>query len=165
MDVLPLNRTLEHQQLSYVFRELSSNDLDAVLVIEQQAQAHPWTRALFQSSIDSSHHCYVLVCDNTIVAYAVTSTAADEAELLNITVHPDNQRQGLGRLLLTALCDDFDTRIQTLFLEVRESNQSAIALYDALYFNEVGLRPNYYPAAAGSKRRENAIIMAKPLQL
>ena len=53
--------------------------------------------------------------------------------------------------------------IRTLFLEVRASNTQAIALYDALYFNEVGVRPNYYPNKNG--RREDALIMAKPLSL
>jgi ribosomal-protein-alanine N-acetyltransferase len=138
-------------------------DLASVVAIEQVAQAHAWTIGQFRSSVESSHHCYVLEAQQEIVAYAVTSTAADEAELLNITVALNHQRQGLGQLLLTAICTSFDASIHTLFLEVRVSNLGAIALYDALYFNEVGLRPNYYPNTNGA--REDAMIMAKPLGL
>lgn len=155
-------------QLSYVLREMKANDLEAVLAIENIAQLHPWSQSSFQSSLDSSHQCYVLVSDvldgndkAAIVAYAVISTAADEAELLNITVSPKCQRQGLGNLLLQYLSDSFDETIASFFLEVRRSNHHAIALYDAHYFNEVGVRANYYPCNNGA--REDAIIMAKSL--
>jgi ribosomal-protein-alanine N-acetyltransferase len=162
---------LDHQQKQFVLRAMQDTDLNAILVIENSAQAHPWTDAHFRSSLTSSHQCYVLEeCSvesqckrHALVAYAITSTAADEAELLNITVSPLHQRQGLGQLLLTQISESFNDSIHTLFLEVRASNSNAIALYDALYFNEVGERPNYYPSKNG--RRENAIIMAKPLSM
>jgi ribosomal-protein-alanine acetyltransferase len=164
---------LAHRQQPYVLRMMTADDLQAVCLIEQAAQAHPWTLSQFQSSLQSSHQCCVLECNQTsnntntsnktIVAYAITSTAADEAELLNITVALESQRQGLGQLLLEQIGDSFDDSIHSLFLEVRASNQAAITLYDKLYFNEVGLRPNYYPSKEG--RREDAIIMAKPLNL
>ena len=153
--------SVEYRESTYAVCEMCEQDLETIIGIEQAAQAHPWTRGHFISSIESSHHCYVLRHEEQIVAYAITSTAADEAELLNITVSPQQQRQGLGRLLLEHISETFNASIHTLFLEVRASNQPAIALYDALYFNEVGLRPNYYPSKNGS--REDAIIMAKPL--
>jgi ribosomal-protein-alanine N-acetyltransferase len=158
-------------QLPYLLRDMNVNDLDDVLAIEAVAQLHPWSLASFQSSLDSSHQCYVLestMIDGealdggaNIVAYAIVSTAADEAELLNITVSSNEQRQGLGHLLLQCLSNSFDESIATFFLEVRRSNYQAIALYDAHYFNEVGVRSNYYPSNDGA--REDAIIMAKSL--
>lgn len=157
-------------QLPYCLREMNAGDLHTVFQIENVAQLHPWNQASFQSSLDSSHQCYVLenvASDHNdkviIVAYAVISTAADEAELLNITVSPHFQRQGLGHLLLQYLSDSFDKTIASFFLEVRRSNHQAIALYDAHYFNEVGVRANYYPSNNGG--REDAIIMAKSLSL
>ena len=104
----------------------------------------------------------MLKCNDNIVAYAITSTAADEAELLNIVVAPNEQRKGLGRLLLNHMTGMFDDSIHTLFLEVRASNIGAIALYHSLDFNEVGIRPNYYPSQHG---REDAIIMAQSLSM
>jgi [ribosomal protein S18]-alanine N-acetyltransferase len=157
-------------QFPYFLRKMQTADLSAVIEIENVAQLHPWSQSSFQSSLDSSHQCYVLenvVSDPndkaTIVAYAVISTAADEAELLNITVSPHSQRQGLGHLLLQYLSDSFDETMTSFFLEVRRSNHQAIALYDAHYFNEVGVRANYYPSNNGT--REDAIIMAKDLSL
>ncbi|MGH1441439.1 MAG: ribosomal protein S18-alanine N-acetyltransferase [Cellvibrionaceae bacterium] len=105
--------------------------------------------------------------DLKIAAYIITSTAADEAELLNITVAPQFRRCGLASLLLEHAETSFDTTIQNFFLEVRQSNANAIALYDTLGFNEVGCRPNYYPANGSPVNhqagREDALIMAKTL--
>jgi ribosomal-protein-alanine N-acetyltransferase len=137
-----------------------ASDIQALVEIETQCHYSPWNEKQFQSSIESSHHCFVLKDEQAICAYIVLSTAADEAELLNITVAPDFQKLGLGTQVLLTAIDYLDNSINTLFLEVRESNQAAIALYQSLDFNEVGLRPNYYPAKSG---REDAIIMAKLL--
>jgi [ribosomal protein S18]-alanine N-acetyltransferase len=156
-----MNTELICQQRCYQFRDMQITDLDAIQKIEQVAQQNPWPTSHFISSLASSHHCYVLTYQQNIVAYGITSTAADEAELLTITVAPAYQRKGLGRLLLEQLCTLFDHTIHTLFLEVRVSNQGAIALYESLGFNEVGLRPRYYPTKNG--RSEDALIMAKPL--
>ncbi|SUI39436.1 ribosomal-protein-alanine N-acetyltransferase [Serratia marcescens] len=72
-----------------------------------------------------------------------------------------HQRRGFGRLLLNALIEQLESRgVVTLWLEVRASNQAAIALYEDLGFNEVTVRRNYYPSAHG---REDAIVMAMPL--
>lgn len=85
----------------------------------------------------------------------------DEATLFNIAVHPEHQRKGYGRALMEHLIAELEQRgILTLWLEVRASNQQAIALYQVLGFNEVSIRRNYYPTAQG---REDAIIMALPL--
>ncbi len=157
---LVITTQLHHRGQDYLLREMHCDDLARILVIEQAAQAHPWTEGHFQSSLNSSHHCYVLSGGDQIVAYAIISTAADEAELLNITVAPSTQRQGLGGLLLEQLSQSFSDAIHTLFLEVRVSNQAAIGLYETLGFNELGVRPNYYPPTTSSGRREDAIIMA-----
>ncbi|MFT6201293.1 MAG: ribosomal-protein-alanine N-acetyltransferase [Candidatus Endobugula sp.] len=153
----------------YLLRDMSENDLDVVIAIEHVDQLHPWSRASFLSSIHSSHQCYIVednkqhTSQSSVAAYAIVSTAADEAELLNITVSSHYQRQGIGSLLLQHLSESFDGSITTFFLEVRRSNLSAIALYDTHYFNEVGVRTNYYPSDNGC--REDAIIMALSLSL
>lgn len=162
---------LEHRQQRYCLRTMALSDLDSIMAIEEQAQLHPWGRSSMLASLESDHQCWVLEILNSpsaeqapskqeslgIVAYAITSTVVDEAELLNITVAPPFQRKGIGRLLLEFLARSFSPSIQTLFLEVRVSNHAAIAMYHSLYFNEVGTRPNYYPAKKG---REDALIMA-----
>ena len=161
--------TLLGQGGHFYLQTMGLNDLPAVLSIEQQCHHHPWKRNHFISSIESSHQCNVVKEAQNIVAYAITSTAADEAELLNITIAKSYQQQGLGKRLLKYICQSFEPSIGTLFLEVRESNRAAIALYDSLHFNAVGRRVNYYPADTPLKKtcsiahREDAIIMAKTL--
>ncbi len=154
---------------SFQLREMYLEDLSDILAIEQVTHSHPWKESHFISSINSSHQCRVVSQKSEIVAYIITSTAADEAELLNITVAPEFQRQGIARQLLQLVCELFNSdvhkNIYTLFLEVRESNLPAISLYEGLGFNEVGVRPNYYPAEKSTSKnnREDAIIMAKSL--
>lgn len=66
---------------------------------------------------------------------------------------------GLGRQLLNELITQLRQKgILTLWLEVRESNKKAQALYDSLGFNQVDIRKNYYPTLDG--KRENAVVMA-----
>ena len=142
----------------YQLAAMAPAHLPQLLAIEQSAQFSPWSEADFLASIHSSHHSQVLMISDQVIAYCITSTAADEAELLNIAVAVDYRRRGIGQALLNKVCHSFDHSIHTLFLEVRESNGPAIALYQQLGFNEVGRRPHYYPAANG---REHGLIMAK----
>lgn len=148
--------------IAYHLRVMEAHDIDAVLRIEQQSQTHPWSSSHFLSSIESSHHCHVLLKQDSIVGFIITSTAADEAELLNIAVAPKELGKGLGSALIEFACDYFNDTINTFFLEVRESNIPALALYHKLGFNEVGRRRDYYPAQ--NQQREDAILMAKTLR-
>lgn len=94
-----------------------------------------------------------------IAAYGVIYTAADEGDLANIAVDPDFRNRGLGKALLTALCREAEGfGAKRLFLEVRESNEAARALYASLGFCQTGRRKNYYV-----NPREDAIIMQKTL--
>jgi len=89
---------------------------------------------------------------------------ADEMTLLDIVVDPTQQGLGLGRVLLNCLIEQAgDKSVSSIFLEVRVSNFSAIALYLSCGFTEVGQRRDYYPNVAGG--REDALIMALPLRL
>ena len=84
-------------------------------------------------------------------------TVGDEAELLTIGVRPDLQGRGLGRAMLDRMTDAMRTRKCTrCHLEVRESNERAIRLYETSGFVRVGLRKNYYRTAEG---REHAVLM------
>ena len=87
---------------------------------------------------------------------------AGEAELLDLVVGPKHQGQGIGKALLEWIVLQLPEFADRFFLEVRESNQSALALYQNVGFVEVGVRPKYYPADHG---REDAILMAMELNL
>lgn len=104
-----------------------------------------------------------------LAGYYVAHTVADEVTLMNIAVDPALQGRGYGAVLLNDLigrCADLQGELRArLFLEVRESNESALRLYYRYGFSEVGRRPGYYPAAKENGSRETAIVMARlPLE-
>jgi ribosomal-protein-alanine N-acetyltransferase len=85
----------------------------------------------------------------------------DEAHLLNLSIAKTYQKQGLGRTLLEHMVDIAkNNQMANMFLEVRQSNISAIALYEIMGFNEMAIRRNYYPATNG---REDAVLMGLAL--
>ncbi|MBU2714110.1 ribosomal protein S18-alanine N-acetyltransferase [Zooshikella sp. WH53] len=140
---------------------MTIDNLDAVLGNETEAYSHPWTKGIFLDCLQSGYHCNVLYIQQKVVGHSVLMSVADEAHLLNITIAPCFQRQGLGHYLLNILIARAKHLNATMmFLEVRESNYAAITLYQRAGFNEVGIRKDYYPLAKG---RENAVLMALPL--
>ena len=139
-------------------RPMSEDDLDDVMAIEQATYQFPWTRGIFRDCLHVGYSCWVYEEDRHIKAYAVMSIGAGEAHLLTIVVHPQSRGMGLGRMLVMHVLNMACTYgVDTVLLEVRPSNHAAIQLYSNLGFNEVGIRPNYYPAPNG---REDALIMA-----
>jgi ribosomal-protein-alanine N-acetyltransferase len=143
-------------------RAMTVADLDAVTAIEVLAYAFPWTRGNFTDSLAAGYLAEVLeAADGGLMAYFLALPGVDELHLLNLTVAPAHQRQGHGRALLEALADLGRQRgMATLWLEVRLSNARARALYGRSGFEEVGVRPRYYPAAGG---REDAVVMRRAL--
>lgn len=146
-----------------VVENMRLDQLGEVMLVERSAYPFPWTQGMFESSLASSDDCKVLISDGKILGYCIVSYILDEAHLLNLCIHPDYSGQGLGRFLLKAMIEiALDKKCSMFFLEVRVSNSHAINLYFSEGFNEVGLRPNYYPAGQG---REDALLMTLDLSL
>jgi len=141
----------------YQFRAMTVADLDAIMEIEPHIYSHPWTRGNFADSLKSAHSAWVLLHNEEIIGYALMMMVLDEAHLLNLSVSKPYQKQGLGRLLLEHMIRIAQAlKAANMFLEVRASNISAIALYENIGFNEMAVRRGYYPA---HHRREDAILM------
>lgn len=142
-------------------RKMRGSDLAAVMGIEKANYQFPWSEAIFQDCLRVNYSCWVCLDDDKIVGYSIVSIAVGEAHVLNINVHPDEQKKGIGRKMLAHLIDVARKKqAETVFLEVRPSNLGAIALYDSMGFNEIGIRKGYYPAENG---REDAIMLALEL--
>ena len=142
-------------------RAMRQADIETVSAIESRAYEFPWTPGIFRDCLRAGHECWVLDCRAGIIGYGVLSCAAGEAHVLNVCVAREHQGHGHGRHILRRLIDIARWHMaDRVFLEVRPSNHGAIALYDSEGFNEIGRRPNYYPAAKG---REDAIVMAMEL--
>ena len=136
-----------------------SSDFDRLFEIEQAAHLVPWTKGTLLNNQGDRYLNLKLSVENQIVAFTICQTVLDEATLFNIAVAPEFQGKGYGKRLLSALILQLQQQgIQTLWLEVRESNHSAQQLYTQLGFNEVTIRKNYYPVPNGG--RENAVVMA-----
>jgi [ribosomal protein S18]-alanine N-acetyltransferase len=145
----------------YQFRPMRMADLDAIMVIEPQIYPYPWTRGNFSDSLNSGYTAQVLLEGERIVGYSLMMLVLDEAHLLNLSIAKTYQKQGLGRTLLEHMVAIAkNSQMANMFLEVRQSNISAIALYENMGFNEMAIRRNYYPAANG---REDAILMGLAL--
>ncbi len=140
---------------------MSALDADAVAEVESRAFSHPWTRGNFENSIKAGHLGLVLRdAAGGLAGYAVLMPVVDEMHLLNITVEPARQGQGLGRLLLAAALATAEAHhLHTMLLEVRPSNAAALALYRQAGFVEIGRRKGYYPAAA--QGREDALVLRR----
>jgi len=139
------------------FRPMTEADLDRVVQIENAAFSHPWSRNLFADGL-KSYDCWLMFEGEEQVGHGVIQIILNEAHLLNITVRPQSQGQGLGLQLLEHLMlRARQLKADECFLEVRASNQSAYRLYERYGFNEIGRRRDYYPAAGG---REDALVMA-----
>ena len=134
--------------------------LDAVLAIEVAAYAFPWSRGNFIDSIAAGHLARVSHGDaGELLGYFIAMTGVQELHLLNITVAPALQGRGHARAMVAALLAlGREHRAAKLWLEVRESNARARAIYERMGFAPVGLRKNYYPAPLG--RREDAVVMS-----
>lgn len=143
-------------------RKMRRDDLTSVLKIEGKNYKYPWSENVFNDCfIAISYSCWV--CEDKeddIIGYAVLSVAAGEAHIMNLSVDPLVQGKGIGGKMMDHLIGVARKKAETLFLEVRPSNKSAMALYTRLGFNEVGVRKGYYPADNG---REDAVILALEL--
>jgi ribosomal-protein-alanine N-acetyltransferase len=148
------------------WRPMIDSDLVRVAELEQEAHAAPWTIGNFRDALAAGYAALVGERHGQIVAYGVLMLAPGEGQLLNLTVAKVARRRGLGRTLLRRmLADAARVGADQCFLEVRESNLAAIALYLREGFAPVARRVAYYPSPPGGSRREDALVMRRPILL
>jgi ribosomal-protein-alanine N-acetyltransferase len=141
-------------------RIMTEDDLPSVLAIERKNYSFPWEEDIFTDCFTAGYSCWVCEYNDVVLGYSLLSIAVGEAHILNISVDPNEQQQGIGRKMLENLIEVARGRVETIFLEVRPSNTAAIGLYEDIGFNEIGIRKGYYPAENG---REDAIMLALTL--
>ena len=140
-----------------VIRRMVEADVPKVAESERLGYAFPWSEGIFRDCIRAGYHCRVIELDEQFAAYAVLSTGAGEAHVLNVCVRPEYRFRGLGRRMMEHLFDVARAcGAHDLFLEVRPSNRSAQQLYERYGFARIGIRRGYYPARDG---REDALVM------
>ena len=167
---------------------MSHNDIDEILEIENQSFPKPWSIALFEKELDNpfsfsfvarlnkkdsskpsttfvrvggtarvGHSDVVL---GKLIGYIVIWLVAEESHVLNIAVHPDYRRKGIGKRLIKFIMDFLlNKSTRAVYLEVRKSNTAAQKLYRGLGFREIGVRKGYY-----SDNKEDAVVMGLELK-
>ena len=141
------------------FAMMRAHDVEEVVAVENDAYPFPWTRGNFLDSLASRYDAWTLrEADARLAGYFLLMHAVDETHLLNITVRPDLQGRGFGRMLLDKVINlARSANMHSVLLEVRPSNEHAQAVYRHCGFKQIGIRKNYYPA--GGTAREDAIVM------
>ena len=139
-----------------IIRRAVPDDIDAIAEIERQSFSEPWSEQTLLSYLEQGCDIFVVTLDGTVCGFSVLDRSLiTEAELYNIAVAPEHRGKGLSRLLMDAMIDVArKNSITRIMLEVRASNQTAIALYTAYGFEKVGIRAGYYRHPT-----ENAILM------
>jgi ribosomal-protein-alanine N-acetyltransferase len=142
---------------------MTLDDVDAVHALECSVFPHPWSRANFSDSVQAGYDAWLLRDgQHALAGYFLLMYALDEAHLLDVAVAAGRQGTGLGRYLLDTLCARAkEMGAESVLLEVRPSNERALAVYRCYGFAEIGRRKGYYPAHEG--KREDAIVMRHTL--
>jgi ribosomal-protein-alanine N-acetyltransferase len=138
-------------------RPMNEADVGAVVAIEQQSYAFPWSEGIFRDCLRVGYLCCVVDLDGLVIGHGIMGLGAGEAHILNVCVRPEFRCRGVGAGLLQHLLDRGRAAGMTdAFLEVRPSNVAAIRLYRAFGFEQVGVRRGYYQASYG---REDAAVL------
>jgi len=143
------------------YRRMRVADLPEVSRLEKSLYTFPWSLGNFRDSITAGYDCWTVTHGEAVIGYAVLMVALDEAHLLNLAIASEWQSQGVGRAFLGHMIEVArDAGCQIVYLEVRPSNVGARHLYRTAGFQQIAIRPDYYPALTG---REDALFLGLTL--
>ena len=143
------------------YRDIGMIDLDNIYDLESQSYDFPWTRNILKDCIMNKYDSYVAIYNNIIVGYIISKVTSYESHVLNLTVNEKYRNNGIGSELLEMVirkCKILQS--DTLLLETRLTNKSAMSLYEKYGFRQIGLRKDYYKTLLG---KEDAIVYRKLL--
>ena len=134
---------------------MNESHVSAVAELERQNFSEPWPDIAVRGELTNKLALWLVAVEDGVVAgYVGSQTVLQEADMMNIAVADSHRRRGIAKMLVEELIRQLDA--YQLTLEVRASNAPAISLYEALGFQQVGLRKNYY-----RKPKEDALILRK----
>jgi ribosomal-protein-alanine N-acetyltransferase len=139
---------------------VSKLELVDIVALERSSFSDPWSEASFAAVLNEPLAYFAVARDSAsrgVAGYLVAWFVADEGEIANLAVREPTRRRGIGAALLDAALDEGGRRgAKAIYLEVRDSNAAARALYASRDFAEVGRRRNYY-----RKPTEDAIVLRR----
>lgn len=149
------------------FKEVDESAIEQLMAIETACHSHPWTLKTMSSCMGGRYFNLAAFNKNTLVGFYIGEKAGPDFTLMDICVTPSEQGKGIAKQLLRQFIEYGEQQnAENLFLEVRESNTRAIALYERAGFIEMSVRKNYYPSDNPAKNGfEDAILMGMALSL
>ena len=143
-----------------MIEQMNAAHVSQIAQLEKLCFSDPWSENSIATELESRLSDWLVVTEGEqVIAYVGSQTVIDSSDMMNIAVHPDFRRRGIAEALVAALEEQLRQRgSKMLLLEVRDSNAPAIALYEKLGFQQVGLRKNYY-----RNPKEDARILRKEL--
>lgn len=132
--------------MDFTIVPMQARHVPALAALERLCFSDPWPEAAFMPELENPLSLWLVAeCGETVAGYIGSQIVPDEADMMNLAVAPEFRRQGLGRTLTLALFDALRARgVVSVTLEVRDSNEPAIRLYESLGFRQTGLRKRYY---------------------
>lgn len=138
--------------------KMQPEHISQIAMLEKECFSSPWSENSIRSELTNPLSLWLVAVDGgTVAGYIGSQSVMGEADMMNVAVSPAYRRLGIAECLVLKLIELLrDNQISSLTLEVRASNDPAIALYQKLSFVQVGRRPNYYTAP-----KEDALILRK----
>lgn len=138
--------------------EMKACHVAEIAELEKVCFSDPWSKKSISSELTNPLSCWIVALDGeNLVGYVGSQSVLGWADMMNLAVAINYRRRGVAEQLVCTLIDNLKLRdVTCLTLEVRVSNQAAIALYNKLGFVQVGKRPNYY-----HNPKEDALILRK----
>ncbi len=143
--------------MAFEFRFAEEADLEEIVNIEKASMSNPWALSSYKEALDSEHaFIYVATESGNIAGFCVLYLTPPESEIPDIVIDKQYRNKGLGKVLLDNVIKELKSQgIDTVFLEVRVSNEPARALYEKVGFEQIGVRKYFY-----SNPLEDAICMS-----
>lgn len=144
--------------MNYTLVPMDRSHLAGVAELERLCFATPWSEAMLAEELYNDTASFIVAEgeDGSVLGYAGLHVILDEGYIDNVAVRPDCRRQGIADRLLNVFCRFGEEKLAFLTLEVRPSNEAAVALYRKHGFQEAGRRRDYYEAP-----KEDALLLTR----
>lgn len=144
--------------MKYNIVPMDQNHIESLVELERLSFSHPWTETQLRDSLYMDNASFLVAEgeEGKVLGYAGLTVVLDEGYINNIAVFPKYHKQGVGGQILDVYCRFAMANLAFLTLEVRQSNEAALALYQKFGFVEEGLRKDYYDSPT-----EDALILTR----
>lgn len=144
--------------MNLILQPLEREHLSSLAELEKICFSQPWSYQSLEEELSNDTACFFTALDGEkVIGYIGLFIVCESCFVSNIAVYPEYRRKGVATALIERACDCAQAHgTEFISLEVRRSNEQALALYRQLGFRKMGVRKNYY-----RNPPEDALIMTK----